>query len=186
MLPRRCCGLKRSSTSTRPTGTPGRACTRRSFSAAASPQRSNSASSAVPLGPVQLVVRAVGYRGVAVDGLPFDERSGTIPHSHGRIEGREHEYVVGWIKRGPSGVIGSNKKDSADTVETLLADLGEPRFDEGHAQELHDWLLSRQPRLVTDAHWERIDAHERAIGEAQHRPRVKVSNVEKLLGIAHG
>ncbi|MFI2837948.1 FAD-dependent oxidoreductase [Mycolicibacterium sp. PDY-3] len=136
--------------------------------------------------PVQLVVRAVGYRGVAVDGLPFDERSGTIPHENGRIEGREHEYVVGWIKRGPSGVIGSNKKDSADTVETLLADLEEPRFDEGHAQELHDWLLSRQPRLVTDAHWERIDAHERAIGEAQHRPRVKVSNVEKLLGIAHG
>ncbi|MGU3499383.1 FAD-dependent oxidoreductase [Mycobacterium sp. C31M] len=136
--------------------------------------------------PVQLVVRAVGYRGVAVDGLPFDERSGTIPHVDGRIEGREHEYVVGWIKRGPSGVIGSNKKDSADTVQTLLDGLGEPGFGAEHAADLEQWLLSRQPKLVTDAHWQRIDAHERAVGEAQHRPRVKVTSVEKLLGIAHG
>ena len=136
--------------------------------------------------PVQLVVRAVGYRGVPVDGLPFDERSGTIPHADGRIEGHEHEYVVGWIKRGPSGVIGSNKKDSADTVETLLSDLGEPGFAEGHADELAQWLLSRQPKLVTDDHWQRIDSHERAAGDAQHRPRVKLSSVEEMLGIAHG
>ena len=136
--------------------------------------------------PVQLVVRAVGYRGVAVDGLPFDEKSGTIPHTAGRVEGRRNEYVVGWIKRGPSGVIGSNKKDSADTVETLLADLGEPGFDEGHDAELAQWLLSRQPLLVTDDHWARIDSHERATGDAQHRPRVKLTSVADLLGIAHG
>ncbi len=136
--------------------------------------------------PVQLVVRAVGYRGVPVDGLPFDEKSGTIPHADGRIEGREHEYVVGWIKRGPSGVIGSNKKDSADTVQTLLGDLGEPGFDERHDTELAQWLLSRQPMLVTDDHWARIDSHERATGDAQHRPRVKLTSVADLLGIAHG
>lgn len=136
--------------------------------------------------PVQLVVRAVGYRGVAVDGLPFDEKSGTIPHTDGRIEGRRSEYVVGWIKRGPSGVIGSNKKDSADTVQTLMGDLGEPGFDEGHDGELADWLLSRQPLLVTDDHWARIDSHERATGDAQHRPRVKLTSVADLLGIAHG
>ena len=70
--------------------------------------------------PAQLVVRAVGYRGVPTPGLPFDDRSGTIPHTNGRIEGRRNEYVVGWIKRGPTGVIGSNKKDSQETVDTLI------------------------------------------------------------------
>ncbi|MGB5149092.1 MAG: FAD-dependent oxidoreductase [Mycobacterium sp.] len=136
--------------------------------------------------PVQLVVRAVGYRGVATPGLPFDERSGTIPHTDGRIEGSRNEYVVGWIKRGPSGVIGSNKKDSADTVTTLLADLKEPGFDDGYAKELVEWLVSRQPVLVTDDHWQRIDSHERATGDAQHRPRVKLTSVAEMLGIAHG
>ena len=78
--------------------------------------------------PAQLVVRAVGYRGVPTPGLPFDEKTGTIPHTAGRVDGSRNEYVVGWIKRGPSGVIGSNKKDSQETVDTLVADLrgGEP------------------------------------------------------------
>ena len=73
--------------------------------------------------PAQLVVRAVGYRGVPTPGLPFDDRSGTIPHTDGRIDGSRNEYVVGWIKRGPTGVIGSNKSDSQETVDTLVADL---------------------------------------------------------------
>src|SRR3954471_5799704 len=72
--------------------------------------------------PTQLIVRAVGYRGVPTPGLPFDERSGTIPHTDGRIDGSRNEYVVGWIKRGPTGVIGTNKKDSQQTVDTLVAD----------------------------------------------------------------
>ena len=75
--------------------------------------------------PAQLVVRAVGYRGVPTAGLPFDERAATIPHTEGRVEGSRNEYVVGWIKRGPSGVIGSNKSDSQHTVDTLAADLAE-------------------------------------------------------------
>ncbi len=135
------------------------------------------------------MVRAVGYRGgVPLSGLPFDDRSGTIPHTDGRVEGSRNEYVVGWIKRGPpSGVIGSNKKDSADTVATLLAGLGEPGFPADHSEVLVEWLLSRQPKLVTDDHWQRIDAHERATGEAQHRPpRVKLVSVADMLGIAHG
>ena len=70
--------------------------------------------------PAQLVVRAVGYRGVQTPGLPFDEKSGTIPHTGGRIDGSRNEYVVGWIKRGPTGVIGSNKSDSQETVDTLV------------------------------------------------------------------
>ncbi len=142
--------------------------------------------------PVQLVVRSVGYRGVPTPGLPFDDRSGTIPHTDGRIEGSRNEYVVGWIKRGPTGVIGTNKKDSAETVDTLLGDLAGVRdsgladFGDDHADELTEWLLSRQPKLVTDAHWELIDRYERDAGEPHGRPRVKLSNLTKLLHIGHG
>jgi ferredoxin--NADP+ reductase len=131
--------------------------------------------------PAQLVVRAVGYRGVPTPGLPFDDRSGTIPHTDGRIEGSRNEYVVGWIKRGPSGVIGSNKKDSAATVDTLVSDLGEARADDAV-----EWLLSRQPKLVTDDHWKLIDDHERGAGEPHGRPRVKLTSVADLLRIGHG
>jgi len=139
--------------------------------------------------PAQLVVRAVGYRGVPTPGLPFDDRAGTIPHTEGRIDGRRNEYVVGWIKRGPSGVIGSNKSDSQHTVDTLVADLaGEshPDFPDDHADELYAWLLSRQPKLVTDEHWQLIDRHERSTGEPHGRPRVKLANLEQLLRISHG
>ena len=139
--------------------------------------------------PAQLVIRAVGYRGVPTPGLPFDERTGTIPHSCGRVQGSRNEYVVGWIKRGPSGVIGSNKKDSADTVDTLLADLASADLrDVGpdYSDELVAWLLSRQPKLVTDDHWHAIDAHERALGEPLGRPRVKLTNVAELLRVGHG
>jgi ferredoxin--NADP+ reductase len=139
--------------------------------------------------PAQLVVRAVGYRGIETPGLPFDDRSGTIPHTDGRVEGSANEYVVGWIKRGPSGVIGSNKKDSADTVATLLADLdGRDLGDVGddHGETLVAWLLSRQPKLVTDDHWKLIDEHERGAGEPHGRPRVKLTSVAELLRIGHG
>ncbi|MED5812197.1 FAD-dependent oxidoreductase [Mycolicibacterium sp. 050232] len=138
--------------------------------------------------PVQLVVRAVGYRGVPTPGLPFDERSGTIPHTDGRIDGSRNEYVVGWIKRGPSGVIGSNKKDSQDTVDTLLEDLRAGGVDERgdeYGVELAEWLLQHQPKLVTGEHWRLIDAHERATGEPLGRPRVKLASVAELLRIAH-
>jgi ferredoxin/flavodoxin---NADP+ reductase len=139
--------------------------------------------------PAQLVVRAVGYRGVPTPGLPFDDKTGTIPHTDGRIEGSSNEYVVGWIKRGPTGVIGSNKKDSQHTVDTLTADLaGATLADRGHgyADELADWLASRQPRLVTEQHWQLINHHERAVGESQGRPRVKLPSLEDLLRISHG
>lgn len=140
--------------------------------------------------PVQLVVRSVGYRGVPTPGLPFDEKTATIPNSGGRIEGSRNEYVVGWIKRGPTGVIGTNKKDSQDTVDTLLADLtgADDLADlpDDHADRLAEWLASRQPKLVTSAHWDLIDAHERAAGEPHGRPRVKLPSLAKLLRVSHG
>lgn len=139
--------------------------------------------------PAQLVVRAVGYRGVQLPGLPFDERAGTIPHEEGRIAGRAHEYVTGWIKRGPSGVIGTNKKDSQDTVTTLLADLSAATLrevDPDHEDALVRWLLECQPLVITDDHWQAINAHEQSRGEPHGRPRAKVVSVADLLRIAHG
>ncbi|MCB0948612.1 MAG: FAD-dependent oxidoreductase [Mycobacterium sp.] len=139
--------------------------------------------------PAHLVVRAVGYRGLPTPGLPFDERAATIPHVDGRVAGSRNEYVVGWIKRGPTGVIGSNKSDSQDTVNTLLADLSAAEladFDDDHADQLAQWIFERQPKVVTDDHWKLIDEHERARGEETGRPRVKLTSVDELLRICHG
>jgi ferredoxin--NADP+ reductase len=139
--------------------------------------------------PMNLVVRAVGYHGVPVPGLPFDDSRGTIPHTGGKVIGRTNDYVTGWIKRGPSGVIGTNKSDSQDTVENLWEDLtGEEQGEVGadYANELAAWLAERQPLVVTDDHWQQIDAHERSTGEPHGRPRVKVVSVADLLRIAHG
>lgn len=143
--------------------------------------------------PVDLVVRAVGYRGVPTPGLPFDERTCTIPHTDGRIEGTRNQYVVGWIKRGPSGVIGSNKSDSQATVDRLAADLAAraaaaelPDVDADHDVQLLKWLMSRQPELVTSEHWQLIDAHERSTGEPHGRPRVKLVSVAEMLRVGRG
>ena len=139
--------------------------------------------------PAQLVVRAVGYRGVPTPGLPFDERSGTIPHAAGRIDGSRNEYVVGWIKRGPTGVIGSNKSDSQETVDTLVEDFGSAAladFADNHSESLAEWFVERQPKVVTDDHWKLINDHERASGGTGGRPRVKLTSVADLLRIAHG
>ena len=138
--------------------------------------------------PAQLVVRAVGYRGVPTPGLPFDDGSGTIPHANGRIDGRRNEYVVGWIKRGPTGVIGSNKSDSQETVDTLVSDLSGADLAEvgaDYPEELVEWLLERQPKLITDDHWKLIDEHERSAGRPHGRPRVKLTSVAELLRIGH-
>lgn len=134
-----------------------------------------------------LVVRAVGYLGVPVGGLPFDALSGRIPHDQGCVADGDREYVVGWIKRGPTGVIGTNKKDARETVARLLADLGDrgPRDDGAdRAARLEAMLRDRQPALVTDLGWHRIDGVERAAGDRQGRPRVKLVRTDDLLAAA--
>ncbi len=148
-----------------------------------------------------LVFRAIGYRGIPLPGVPYDERAGTIPHDRGRVLDPASgapltgEYVVGWIKRGPSGVIGTNKKDAQETVDAILADLapadsagaGAPA---GHAPDSPDpaaveaLLRDRQPELVTYSGWESIDRHERALGEPSGRPRVKLTRIDELLRVA--
>jgi ferredoxin--NADP+ reductase len=139
-----------------------------------------------------LVLRAVGYHGAGVEGLPFDERSGTVLNQHGRVLAEPGGaalpgvYTAGWIKRGPSGVIGTNKKCAHETVDNLLEDLADGRLAEPQysAQDLDRLLAERTPQRVDYAGWERIDAHERLAGEAQGRPRVKLTSRDELL--AHG
>ena len=141
---------------------------------------------AVPTGEEEviecgLVLRSIGYRGRPLDGLPWDEKRGLIANERGRVG--PGEYCVGWIKRGPSGVIGTNKKDAADTVARILEDeqagtLGTP--SEADADATAAWLTERVPDAVTWEGWQAIDAAERAAGEAQSRPRVKLVTLEEL------
>jgi ferredoxin--NADP+ reductase len=132
--------------------------------------------------PAGLVLRSVGYKGVPLPGVPFDERSGTIPNDRGRVEGAERTYAAGWIKRGPSGVIGTNKKDATETVQLLLEDaragkLARPASD----TTLETLLDERDANYVEYEGWQAIDAVERGAGEPLGRPRVKLHKWEKLL-----
>jgi len=151
-----------------------------------------------------LAFRAIGYRGIPLPGVPFDERSATIPNDGGRVLDADTgapapgEYVVGWIKRGPSGVIGTNKKDAQETVDAMLADLapssngtaGAAGHADTHVPDAPDaaaveaLLRSRQPELVTYSGWEAIDRRERALGEPAGRPRVKLTRIDELLQAA--
>jgi ferredoxin/flavodoxin---NADP+ reductase len=136
--------------------------------------------------PAGLVLSSIGYRGRPIAGLPFDHRRGLIANDGGRVAGREREYVTGWIKRGPSGIIGTNKKCAHATVERLLDDLGATPAGHRPAEETAAWLQQRRPGLVTAAQWGAIDAHERALGAPEGRPRVKLTRVGELLAVAHG
>jgi ferredoxin/flavodoxin---NADP+ reductase len=134
-----------------------------------------------------LVLHAIGYRGVPLPGVPFDERRGTIPNERGRVAGdRAGEYVVGWIKRGPTGVIGTNKKDAQETVDTLLSDLAAGRLPEPEveSEDLEEVLAARHEGLVTYDGWARIDRLERARGEAAGRPRVKLTRIGEMVQAA--
>ncbi len=132
--------------------------------------------------PAGIVLRSVGYKGVALPGVPFDARSGTIPNEGGRVAGAERTYVAGWIKRGPSGVIGTNKKDAAETVELLLADARSGKLaGASNSLLLTDLLEEKGVHFVEYAGWQVIDAAERAAGEPLGRPRVKLTEWTKLL-----
>jgi ferredoxin--NADP+ reductase len=137
--------------------------------------------------PCGLVLRSVGYRGVALAGVPFHEGRGVIPNEAGRVLGVDGEalpgvYTAGWIKRGPSGVIGTNKKDAAETVELLLEDAraGLLAREPGDGT-LESLLLERGVDFVEYAGWDAIDRHERAVGEPEGRPRVKLVTWNELL-----
>jgi ferredoxin--NADP+ reductase len=142
--------------------------------------------------PAGMVLRAVGYLGAPVPGLPFDERRGTIPNDHGRVlESPEGAplggvYVAGWIKRGPQGVIGTNKADAGESVDALLGDLaggGLSPAAEPSAAAI-DTLIRARVTPIGWEDWLAIDQAEREAGATQGRPRVKVVDAAAMRAIA--
>jgi ferredoxin--NADP+ reductase len=139
--------------------------------------------------PVGLVFRSVGYKGVPLPGVPFNDKWAVILNERGRVldpDTRQPvtgEYTAGWIKRGPSGVIGTNKPDAAETVAAMMEDLAQGKVlapaepDPAAAGRL---FAQRQPHLFTYADWKRLDDIETARGRAEGRPRVKFTSVDDL------
>ena len=139
--------------------------------------------------PCGIVFRSVGYRGVGVSGVPFDEPAGTMPNAEGRVldEGGapiRGLYCAGWIKRGPTGVIGTNKKDATETVELLLEDARAGRLPERSDQCVDELLAARGVQIVTYQGWEAIDAVETSRGAEHGRPRIKLVTRDELLQAA--
>jgi ferredoxin/flavodoxin---NADP+ reductase len=143
--------------------------------------------------PMEMVLRSVGYKGVALPDVPFDSKRGVIPNSEGRVleapggKPIRGEYVAGWIKRGPSGVVGTNKADAHDTIRVLITEQDSlPTLDAEQAKpEAVDKLLAdKGVRFISFKHWQALDAHELQLGVAQGRPRVKITNIEKMLELS--
>jgi ferredoxin--NADP+ reductase len=136
---------------------------------------------------VQLVLRSAGYRGVALEGLPFDDETGTITvvdHRVQRASGEVGEYACGWIKRGATGVIGTNRSDASATSKSIFADADALRARRVHPGSAMAAALARGARPVDDDGWAAIDAAEVALGATRNNPRVKLSHWEELLAAA--
>jgi ferredoxin/flavodoxin---NADP+ reductase len=143
--------------------------------------------------PMEMVFRSVGYKGVALPGVPFDSKRGVIPNAEGRVLDAPGgtpvtgEYVAGWIKRGPSGVVGTNKADAHDTIKILVAEqeiLTAISAVDASPEAIVKLLESKGIQYVSFKHWLALDAHELQLGAAQGRPRVKVTSIEKMLELS--
>jgi ferredoxin--NADP+ reductase len=143
---------------------------------------------------VGLVFRSVGYQGVPLPDVPFDSRRYTIPNQKGRVLHPETlqpvlgEYVSGWIKRGPSGVIGTNKPDALETVRCMLEDLQSGNIltpDTPSPKAAEQWIREQQPLYVSFNEWQQLDAIEVKKGKIAGRPRVKFTRVADMLSALH-
>ncbi|MBP8947553.1 MAG: FAD-dependent oxidoreductase [Candidatus Promineofilum sp.] len=144
---------------------------------------------------VGLVFRSIGYRGVPLPGVPFHDSWGVIPNAAGRVldpgsrEPLVGQYTAGWIKRGPTGVIGTNKPDAAETVEAMLADARAGRVlspTNATAAAAEALVRSHNVRVVTYDDWRRLDALELSHGKEQGRPRIKFTRVADMLAALEG
>jgi ferredoxin--NADP+ reductase len=138
-----------------------------------------------------LVVRSVGYRGTAIEGVPFDSGRNVIPHADGRVQADgapvPGEYVAGWIKRGPTGIIGTNKKDAAATVASLLADIAAGALPEpSNPGGIDELLAERAVEVVTTQGWRSIDESERALGATRGRDRTTIHDRSELIAASRG
>ncbi|HEX8073956.1 MAG TPA: FAD-dependent oxidoreductase [Thermoleophilaceae bacterium] len=139
-----------------------------------------------------LVLRSVGYRAVPLPGVPFDEHSFIVPNERGRVLGPDRRplpgvYAVGWIKRGATGILGTNKRDAEETVACLADDLASGALPPPPKPDPHRivaLLGERKPDLVTVEGWRAIDAHELQRGRQEERPRVKLASRDELLAAA--
>jgi ferredoxin--NADP+ reductase len=139
-----------------------------------------------------LVLRSVGYRAVPLPDVPFDERHFVLPNERGRVVDPDGEplsgvYAVGWIKRGPTGILGTNKRDAEETVSRLVEDLAAgalPQPPNPRREQIDAFLMERKPEFVTAEGWRAIDRHELERGRSERRPRVKLTSRDELLAEA--
>ncbi len=142
--------------------------------------------------PAGMILRSVGYKGSPLPGVPYDTRKGTIPNEHGRVLDPASdkivrgEYVVGWAKRGPTGVIGTNKPDSIESVNSMFEDLQKGKLqgcEDPNPDAVVALLKERGVRYVTADEWRTIDAYEVAAGKPQGKPRVKLVQADEMLEV---
>jgi ferredoxin--NADP+ reductase len=141
--------------------------------------------------PVGMVLRSVGYRGRPLSGVPFDEKTGTIANSQGRVTDGVSgpplpgEYAVGWAKRGPSGLIGTNRADSVATVNLMVLDLKVGKLParrvDASLESIPKLLTANKIRWIDFQHWEKLDAIETAKGKAAGKPRQKFTRIDEML-----
>jgi ferredoxin--NADP+ reductase len=133
-----------------------------------------------------LVLRSIGYRGAAVPGLPFDDTSATVPHVAGRVDGMAGTFVAGWIKRGPSGFIGTNRSCAQETADRLVADsnAGLLPVPTRSSSDFRRLAASRVAAAIDLPAWRSIDAEERAHGAREGRPRRKLVRLDAMLAAA--
>ena len=144
--------------------------------------------------PIGLLFRSVGYLGRPLQEIPYNDRNGTIRNSAGRVESEDGApvlgiYTAGWIKRGPTGVIGTNKTCARETVGCMLEDLAAGQInlpDDPSVEGAKNLIDARQPESISYPEWLRIDAKETAQGEVEGRPRVKLTSIEEMINVAKG